>query len=475
MIPFIQWWTIIAISLTSGSSYLQSHHQNGWITCFCNQNTNNQIVSKTKTYDIHSRNVGWWYGSELQSCPIRTFQTQCSVYQSSYIHILEKNGMQQQSFLAAGEYPLPTVSSDITFQEVTPTYDDDYYIPWKTPIYSSSSFEAYDSHELTVETENDVNSISKNGIKYHDVWEGIELLYPTQELDQRNAVSRTDGYWRYIQNGIMEPPIDLTYGEFDFYFFAQLLDHSLQFYHTNVRNNEQRTSHARTIRKNDSFNWDSKVFVDIGSGTGRLVLSAAGLHPNLKCSRGIELLDGIHQVAIKNLEKCRCPDDDDKNHGSDPYQKQHPNKNTMKRTMKKYQLSETIPISPVELICGNIADTNVAPIHDADIIFTFSSCMTTELLQKIANAIGIQCRPGTIVITTDYPLPLYGTVHESPSSTASTFHDSTTSKCDPTKLYYHIELVDQVNGTCWTTGGISTAYIHRVVHSCWKQELEKKT
>jgi hypothetical protein len=38
---------------------------------------------------------------------------------------------------------------------------------------------------------------------------------------RRNALSRTDGYWPYIQKG-EDLPQQFTYGEFDFTFFAQL-------------------------------------------------------------------------------------------------------------------------------------------------------------------------------------------------------------------------------------------------------------
>jgi hypothetical protein len=111
-------------------------------------------------------------------------------------------------------------------------------------------------------------------------------LYPPTDLEKRNATSRSDGYLPFINNG-QEPPKQYTYGEFDLYFFAELLDRALD-YHTVC----------------DS--WNEKVFTDVGSGSGRLVFAAAALHPGWRLCRGVEVLESIHDVAVlETLEKCR--------------------------------------------------------------------------------------------------------------------------------------------------------------------------
>ena len=77
--------------------------------------------------------------------------------------------------------------------------------------------------------------------------------------------------------------------------------------------------------------------------------------------------------------------------------------------------------------------------------------MGKDLMQKIATSIGRQCKPGTIVITTDYMLPLTGPI-------LSKMVNDYQSKSES----YELEIVQEVEGWCWLTGGASTAYIHRV-------------
>lgn len=50
-------------------------------------------------------------------------------------------------------------------------------------------------------------------------------VYPPRELSNRSAISRTDGYWKYVARG-ERPPSEFTYGEFDDDFFGILLDKS---------------------------------------------------------------------------------------------------------------------------------------------------------------------------------------------------------------------------------------------------------
>ena len=110
----------------------------------------------------------------------------------------------------------------------------------------------------------------------------MQILYPPQNLEQRNAQSRTNGYWPYINNG-QKPPQQLKHGEFDFYFFAQLIDKALGYYDgtsfgSNVDNNNTTGIAASPDTTHTNNTWEGKVFADIGSGTGRLVLAAAALH-----------------------------------------------------------------------------------------------------------------------------------------------------------------------------------------------------
>ena len=48
-------------------------------------------------------------------------------------------------------------------------------------------------------------------------------LYPAAEYDQRNGISRKDGYWAFVGRG-EEPPLGFTYGEFPLPLFTKLVD-----------------------------------------------------------------------------------------------------------------------------------------------------------------------------------------------------------------------------------------------------------
>jgi len=135
----------------------------------------------------------------------------------------------------------------------------------------------------------DSNRLSVSQVPYKSVLLGLKDLYPPQDLSKRNAISRSDGYWSYIKDG-KEAPKHFTYGEFDFLFFCELLDRAHYYYFNG---------------DNSTKGWEGKIFVDIGSGTGRLVIGAAALHPGLSKCKGLEILSGIHEVALKNLEKCK--------------------------------------------------------------------------------------------------------------------------------------------------------------------------
>lgn len=69
-------------------------------------------------------------------------------------------------------------------------------------------------------------------VSHSSVQSGLDNLYPTNQVSVRNTASCTNGYWKYIKEGV-DPPVDLTYGEFDFSFFADLLEVAWGYYCTN--------------------------------------------------------------------------------------------------------------------------------------------------------------------------------------------------------------------------------------------------
>lgn len=260
----------------------------------------------------------------------------------------------------------------------------------------------------------------------------------------RNAASRADGYWTFISEG-KEPPPDFTYGEFDLEFFAYLLDRSHYHYYSS-------SSVKNTYEQKD---WSNKVFADIGSGAGRLILGAASLHPVWKLCKGIEVLPGLHKLGVEAIQKCYKNEEE----------KDAPNANsesmdsfTTERESEKYVLksseSADLALAPIQLSCASVLDPKEY-IGDIDCAFVFSSAMSKELLTNISAAVGRQCKPGTVVITTDYMLELNGWVKACED--------------DNREGHYSFRLLESIDGPCSVVGGITTAYIHEVVESLWEE------
>ncbi len=292
------------------------------------------------------------------------------------------------------------------------------------------------------------DDVSSSGVKYQNVFEGLTILYPPNTLDQRNAMSRTDAYWPYVKKGLA-PPKELIYGEFDFYFFAQLLDRAITLSDENL---------ARPFNGHDRNIPEQKVFCDIGSGTGRLVFAAATLHPQLfQLCRGVELLPNIHSIAVDNLQQCY-----DKNVFAHNQRQAQIDSNSFPPVVANHALPAldsndslvSYPMAPIQFDCGSFDDPYNIYYGDADIIFIFSSCMGSDLVQhKLVQALGRQCRIGTIIITTDYMLPLSGYIPRNQNDERI-----------PHGIY-RLKLLESIDGWCWLTGGTSTAYIHLVEQS----------
>lgn len=264
------------------------------------------------------------------------------------------------------------------------------------------------------------DSRSTAGVAYGSVFKALQEMFPSAALEQRNTISRSEAYWPYVRQG-QDPPQRLTYGEFDFYFFAELLD---------------------MVQPYLKHKGSGTTFCDIGSGAGRLVLAAAALHPEFRLCRGIEILTGLCDAAKHHWEDCSSVDG-------------------CYNTFPNTDLS----IAPVEFVCGSFCDHYVY-FGDANLVFCFSSCMGEDMMQALGEAIGRQLKIGSIVITTDYMLPLHGVV---PPILG---HDLTLNNCE-----YRLSLVEKVDGWCWLTGGASTAFVHRVEQSLALGKLEqpKKT
>ncbi|CAJ1967773.1 unnamed protein product [Cylindrotheca closterium] len=114
-----------------------------------------------------------------------------------------------------------------------------------------------------------------------------------------------------------------------------------------------------------------------------------------------------------------------------------------------------LPLAPIQLSCGSFDDPYEF-FGDADVIFCFSSAMPHHILVDLARAVGRQCKPGTIVLTTEYRLPEGGTITDDVGNgDPSLPHDGE----------YALELVEELNGTNEATGGESTVFVHRLTQS----------
>jgi hypothetical protein len=278
-------------------------------------------------------------------------------------------------------------------------------------------------------------AVSSSGVVLGSVHDLLEQWYPPESLQERNAVSRSDGYWPYHKQGI-DPPKAYTYGEFDFYSFAKLLEVAKQ----ELLSSSSLIDHPQDLAKNGI------TFTDIGSGAGRLVLAAAALHPLYwKLCRGIELLPGLHELAQTVHTQCMTMQQK-----VEDQQQQEPEHAASTAT--------TADTGNIEWTCGSFTDPYVY-FGDSQIIFCFSTCMDQSTINSLGQAMGRQCRIGTIVITTDYPLPATG--------------DIAPVEWDDRIPYgpYAIDCVHEMDVWCWLLGGPSKAYLHRVTKSLYVDGL----
>lgn len=295
------------------------------------------------------------------------------------------------------------------------------------------------------------NATSLSGVPYSLVISGIDALYPPYELSNRNAKSRTDGYWKYVERG-ERPPQEFTYGEFDIEFFGLLLDRTWEHY---LEGMDATNDNAKG---DDLVPWRDRTFCDIGSGAGRLVVTAAALHPEWKLCRGLEILEGLHNMSTTIVDD-RCHLDDDGEGKQRHFILPIPRNESDTPTSCSSSENDTqyyLPLAPIQFTCGSFTDP-YEYLGDIDCAFVFSSCMKPALVQELSLAIGRQCKPGTIIITTEFPLFLQGSIDPLEEDTSMPHGQ------------YKIQLLEKIDGWCWLLGGKSTAYIHRVKTSLWEE------
>uniref|UniRef100_K3W8C8 Histone-lysine N-methyltransferase, H3 lysine-79 specific n=1 Tax=Globisporangium ultimum (strain ATCC 200006 / CBS 805.95 / DAOM BR144) TaxID=431595 RepID=K3W8C8_GLOUD len=116
-------------------------------------------------------------------------------------------------------------------------------------------------------------------------------------------------------------------------------------------------------------------FYDLGSGCGKVVMAAALLHDFSQCC-GIEILEGLHGIALKVLDHWR------------------------------YKMLDSLPAAKVDIDVGFTradAATNVDIWKDATLVFCNSTCFSGSLIQSISTAAD-QLNDGTYFVTITKPL-----------------------------------------------------------------------
>ncbi|KAJ0409519.1 hypothetical protein ATCC90586_009059 [Pythium insidiosum] len=115
-------------------------------------------------------------------------------------------------------------------------------------------------------------------------------------------------------------------------------------------------------------------FYDIGSGCGKVVLAAALLHDFKKCC-GIEILDGLHALALKALEHWR------------------------------YKTLDVLPVIKSEMDVGFAKGdaTKLELWRDATLVFCNATCFSDSLIQALSTAAD-QLNEGAYAVMVTKPL-----------------------------------------------------------------------
>mmetsp|Transcript_38262 Transcript_38262/g.59795 ORF Transcript_38262/g.59795 Transcript_38262/m.59795 type:complete len:327 (+) Transcript_38262:165-1145(+) len=153
-------------------------------------------------------------------------------------------------------------------------------------------------------------------------------------------------------------PTELTYGEYNFGFFCELVAFAREQFLAEG-------SRGEDVPPQPSF-------LEIGSGCGRLVFGAAMLW-EWKLCEGIELIEPLHQLA-----------------------------SSAEAILQKNEEGLKQHMSPTKLVCGDFNGPECG-IERSDIIFSYCTTFPAfgNELTEMSAALGTRARPGTIVITTD--------------------------------------------------------------------------
>ena len=124
-----------------------------------------------------------------------------------------------------------------------------------------------------------------------------------------------------------------------------------------------------------------RVFLDIGSGTGKAVMVAAR-NRFFDEARGIELVEGLHEAAEKALVRA---EEEDEAQASGV------------EGGESGEGGDTSLRDRVRLVCS---DCLVQDWSDATVLFAPCTCFTEDMRKEVDRKIQAELRPGTLVIST---------------------------------------------------------------------------
>ena len=108
-----------------------------------------------------------------------------------------------------------------------------------------------------------------------------------------------------------------------------------------------------------------ETFIDLGSGTGKAVLTAAAFYP-LGSAKGVELLRPLHDAGVVALERCRS----------------------------------SLRSASVSLACGDALEF---PWSTYDLVFVTLTCFTDEMVERV-RVTAARLRKGARLLVTSRPL-----------------------------------------------------------------------
>ncbi len=185
----------------------------------------------------------------------------------------------------------------------------------------------------------------------------MDEIYPPAEVAQRNAASRKDGYWPFVARNEI-PPQDFVYGEFPLDFFQDLIALAIS----------MSPSCPGGVCKDAEF-------VDLGAGSGRLVIAASSSKNHWRKCRGVEILRSLHNLSLDKL--------------------------TYATTIPGFLTAQQVEFENCD---WGSADLDLST---ADIVFSYTTALQSidgSVLQALTEAISSKLKSGCVVVTTDYML-----------------------------------------------------------------------